>query len=168
LFRKNLRHFFFQAKNGVAETGAQINAACIAVVDAFASNTDDTDDGRFTNDSHHSHHSSYGNDSVPHKPVASQHNTVASHQQVTSQSSNVTQQQQQHSNMTHSMTQGYHLPAKKPRLDQPPVLTLQEANDLKEQISQLHPGVNIIKLFSLSVTPRQNKLMCFSYQVFSA
>lgn len=97
---------------------------------------------------------------MPHKPVASQHNTVASHQQVTSQSSNVTQQQQQHSNMTHSMTQGYHLPAKKPRLDQPPVLTLQEANDLKEQISQLHPGVNIIKLFSLSVTLRQNKLMC--------
>ena len=30
-------------------------------------------------------------------------------------------------------------PPKKPRPDQPPVLTLQEANDLKEQISQLHP-----------------------------
>jgi hypothetical protein len=41
----------------------------------------------------------------------------------------------------------YNLP-KKARLEPPPVLTLQEANELKEQISQLHPGVLMISAMS--------------------
>jgi hypothetical protein len=48
-----------------------------------------------------------------------------------------------HENVAHQMASQpvtqYNLPPKKPRVDQPPVLTLQEANELKEQISQLHP-----------------------------
>ena len=48
-----------------------------------------------------------------------------------------------HENVAHQMASQpvtqYNIPPKKPRVDQPPVLTLQEANELKEQISQLHP-----------------------------
>ena len=122
----------------MAETGAQNNAACIAVVDAFASNDDNSDTGITL-----SHHS-YENDSSQHSmsannSVSSQYQ-LASHNTTASQHSAMTSHAQQNSSLTHSMSQGYHnLPAKKPRLDQPPVLTLQEANDLKEQISQLHP-----------------------------
>jgi len=104
------RKLIQQHRNGVAETGAQINAACIAVVDAFSSSSPVNDDPL----NHHHHSSSYNVDPA----ASSQH---LHHQQ---------QQQLQYNNP---------LP-KKPRYDPPPVLTLQEANELKEQISQLHPG----------------------------
>ena len=98
-----------QHKNGMAETGAQINAACIAVVDAFA----DSPQADFKD----SLSSSSYNDATSHvvSPVTTQQPNVVS------------------ANM-------YNLP-KKARMEPPPVLTLQEANELKEQISQLHPGV---------------------------
>ena len=98
-----------QHKNGMAETGAQINAACIAVVDAFADSPQADFKGSLSSSSY--------NDATSHvvSPVTTQQPNVAS------------------ANM-------YNL-AKKARMEPPPVLTLQEANELKEQISQLHPGV---------------------------
>ena len=110
------RKLIQQHRNGVAETGAQINAACIAVVDAFSSSSPVNDDP--LNHHHHHHSSSYNVDPVA---AASQH---MHHQQ---------QQQQQQLQYNNPLP-------KKPRYDPPPVLTLQEANELKEQISQLHPG----------------------------
>jgi hypothetical protein len=118
-----------QVKNGVAETGAQINEACIAVVDAFSSSDD------LGPSEHHPH--SYGGvaasqppahrvDPVSHANATAAHRDPPLHRDPAPGRDRLSQP-------------AYNLPPKKPRLDPPPVLTLQEANDLKEQISQLHP-----------------------------